>query len=61
MKHRNSVKSTITRNSKEICSDTNSKLTENLDLDKEKIKRQLEAAKNVEERVKLFSKWMDKY
>jgi hypothetical protein len=30
-------------------------------MDKEKIKKQLEAAKNVENRVKLFSKRTDSY
>ena len=52
----------LTKNSEEIIeSDTNAKLTENLDMDKEKIRKQLEAAKNVEERVKLFSKWTESY
>ena len=40
---------------------TNADLKENFDMDKEKIRKQLEAAKNVEERVKLFSKWADSY
>jgi hypothetical protein len=38
-----------------------SDLTDSLDLNKEKIKKQLEAAKNVEQRIKLFTKWSDEY
>ena len=41
--------------------DTNADLDENFDMDKEKIRKQLEAAKNVEDRVKLFAKWSDSY
>ena len=41
--------------------DTNADLKEDFDMDKKKIRKQLEAAKNVEERVKLFSKWADSY
>jgi len=40
---------------------TNTDLKEDFDMDKKKIRKQLEAAKNVEERVKLFSKWTDSY
>jgi hypothetical protein len=40
---------------------TNADLKEDFNIDKEKIRKQLEAAKNVEERVKLFSKWADSY
>lgn len=40
---------------------TNTDLKENLNIDKEKIRKQLQSAKNVEERVKLFSKRTDSY
>ncbi len=46
---------------KTIKETTENDLTENLNMDKEKIKKQLEAAKNVENRVKLFSKRTDSY
>jgi len=57
----NNIRSKIGKKISEIRSNTNDDLCESLSLDKEEIKRQLEAAINVEERVKLFSKWMDKY
>ncbi len=44
-----------------IRSNTSTDLDECLKLDKEEIRKQLKAAANVEKRVKLFSKWMDKY
>lgn len=44
-----------------IIASTNETLRDNLDLDKEKIRKQLEATKNVEDRVKLFSKRTDSY
>lgn len=44
-----------------IKSSINDDLKENFNVDKDKIKKQLEAAKNVEERVKLFSKLTDAY
>lgn len=44
-----------------IIASTNETLRDNLDLDKERIRRQLEATKNVEDRVKLFSKRTDSY
>ncbi len=40
---------------------TNENLKDSFNMEKEKIKRQLEATKNVEERVKLFSKRTDTY
>lgn len=45
----------------EIKNETNSQLNDSLDMDKEKIIKQLKKAKNVEDRVKLFSKWTDSY
>ena len=49
-------------NSREsIAWNTSTDLWENLDMDKEKIKRQLENATNVEDRIKLFSKRSDSY
>ena len=44
-----------------IRSNTSTDLDECLKLDKEEIRRQLKTATNVEKRVKLFSKLMDKY
>ena len=44
-----------------IIENTNEKIGENFDIDKEKIRKQLEAAKNVEERVKLFAKRTDSF
>ena len=40
---------------------TRSNISESFDLDKEKIIKQLKAAKNVEQRVKLFAKIMDRF
>lgn len=42
-----------------VISETKDNLTENLDMDKEKILKQLKAAKNTEDRVKLFAKRTD--
>ena len=47
------------RSAEEIKSNTNITLMESLDMDKEKILKQLEAAKNAEDRVKLFAKRAD--
>ena len=44
-----------------IKSNTKAAVAENLDLDKEKIIKQLNSAKNVEQRVKLFSKLTDTF
>ena len=48
-------------NEEKVKETTEDNLSENLDMDKEKIKKQLKATKNVEERIKLFSKRMDSY
>jgi len=45
----------------EIKDETNSQLNDSLNIDKEKIIEQLKRTKNVEKRVKLFSKWTDTY
>jgi len=50
-----------TKHEKAIISNTNAKLAENLDMDKEKILKQIEAAKNAEDRVKLFAKRSDTF
>ena len=44
-----------------IKENTRGELAEDLDLDKEKIMKELEKAKNAEKRVKLFAKLTDKY
>ena len=41
--------------------ETNAKLIESLDIDKEKILKQLKSAKNAEDRVKLFAKRTDSF
>ena len=41
--------------------ETNAKLIESLDTDKEKILKQLKSAKNAEDRVKLFAKRTDSF
>jgi hypothetical protein len=46
---------------KNIKLETNAKLLEDLDMDKEKILKQLKSAKNAEERVKLFAKRTDSF
>ena len=48
-------------NKKNFKENTEDNLSKNLDMDKEKIRKQLKATKNVEERIKLFSKRMDSY
>jgi predicted Mrr-cat superfamily restriction endonuclease len=45
----------------EIKNKTNSQLNNSLDMDKQKIIKQLKKAKNVENRVRLFAKWTDSY
>jgi len=48
-------------NMHETIYNTSASLMEDLDMDKEKILKQLESAKNAEERVKLFAKWADTF
>ena len=61
------IKDFLSKRSKEINninrirSNTSTNLDECLKLDKEEIRKQLKAATNTEKRIKLFSKWMDKY
>ena len=44
-----------------ITSNVSASLMEDLDMDKEKILKQLESAKNAEDRVKLFARWADTF
>ena len=54
-------KESINSSEETVEESTKNNLTENLNMDKEKIRKQLEATQNVEDRVKLFAKRTDSY